>query len=410
VTAAAPSYLPYGRQLVEDDDVAAVASVLRGDMLTTGPMVEAFESAFAGTVCARHAVSCSSGTAALHLATLALGLGDGDAAIVPTLTFLATANAVRYVGAEVVFADVDADTGLLTPETLAAALRRASGAGSRVRAVLPVHLNGQCADMAAIQAIAERDDLAVVEDACHVLGGAQGATGAAPEPVGSCAYSDMAIFSLHPVKVIAAGEGGVLTTNRDDLAAAAARLRNHGMVRRPEAFENREFAFASARVANPWYYEMPEPGFNYRASDIHCALALSQLKKLDRFVAARAALVRRYDERLRSLAPLVRPIGRVAWGRPAWHLYPVLIDFAAAGIDRAETMTRLAAAGIGSQVHYLPVHLQPYYRRRYGALDLPGARSYYDRVEKFPLFAAMTVADVDRVADALEKLFSGARQ
>jgi UDP-4-amino-4,6-dideoxy-N-acetyl-beta-L-altrosamine transaminase len=407
VNALKPPFLPYGRQLIEDDDVAAVVSVLRGDMLTTGPMVEAFERAFAETVSARHAVSCSSGTAALHLATLALGLGKGDAAIVPTVTFLATANAVRYVGAEVIFADVDADTGLLTPETLEAALRRAAASGLSVRAVLPVHLNGQCADMPSIQAIAKRHGLAVIEDACHVLGGGQGAAGAAQQPVGSCAYSDMAIFSLHPVKVIAAGEGGIVTTNREDLAAATVRLRNHGMVRQPEAFSSRELAFASGGTANPWYYEMPELGFNYRCSDIHCALALSQLKKLDRFVKTRAALVRCYDEKLAVLAPIIRPIGRVQWGRPAWHLYPVLIDFGAADVCRAEVINRLAAAGIGTQVHYLPVHLQPYYRQRYGTLDLPGARAYYDRVLSLPLFAAMTVTDVGRVVDALSSVFAG---
>jgi dTDP-4-amino-4,6-dideoxygalactose transaminase len=261
--------------------------------------------------------------------------------------------------------------------------------------------------MPRIRAAAERRGLAVVEDACHVLGGAYGNDGR--DPVGCGRYSDMATFSLHPVKAIAAGEGGVITTNRDDLAAAVARLRNHGMVRRPESFENRELAFAAPGAANPWYYEMPEPGFNYRASDIHCALALSQLKKLRHFVERRDALVRRYDERLATLAPAIRPIGRVPWGRPAWHLYPVLIDFAAIGMARAEAMKRLAAAGIGTQVHYLPVHLQPYYRRRYGEQDLPGARAYYDRALSLPLFAAMTERDVDRVADALGALLGGRR-
>lgn len=400
-------FLPYGRQLIDEDDIAAVASALRGDLLTTGPAVGAFERAFADTVGARHAVSCSSGTAALHLATLALGLKPGDAAVVPTLTFLATANAVRYVGAEVVFADVDSDTGLLTSETLEAALARVDARTLKVRAVLPVHLNGQCVDMPSIRAIAERHGLAVVEDACHVLGGAYRPTEGSGQPIGGCQYSDMATFSLHPVKVIAAGEGGVVTTNRDDLAAAAARLRNHGMVREAGAFENRNLAVAPDGAVNPWYYEMPEPGFNYRASDIHCALGLSQLKKLARFVDARAALVRYYDKRLAELAPLVRPIARVSWCRPAWHLYPVLIDFAGAGVGRAKVMKHLSSAGIGTQVHYLPVHRQPYYQRRYGVETLPGAQAYYDRVLSLPLFVAMTEDDVDRVVNALDAALAG---
>jgi UDP-4-amino-4,6-dideoxy-N-acetyl-beta-L-altrosamine transaminase len=410
VNAGPRPFLPYGRQLIEDDDVAAVTDVLRGDWLTTGPAVDAFERAFAETVGARHAVSCSSGTAALHLATLALGLKPGEAAVVPTLTFLATANAVRYVGAEVVFADVDPDSGLMTPATLETALAHARAGSLEVRAVLPVHMNGQCVDMPSVRSIGDRYGLAVVEDACHVLGGIHGAPGGAGEPVGGCPYSDMATFSLHPVKAIAAGEGGVVTTNRDDLAGAVKRLRNHGMVREPDAFENRDLALAPDGGANPWYYEMPEPGFNYRLSDIHCALARSQLGKLERFVKRRGALVRRYDERLATLSPLVRPIDRVPWCRPAWHLYPVLIDFAAAGLSRADVIKHLASAGIGTQVHYLPVHLQPYYERRYGHQELPGAGAYYDRALSLPLFAAMTDGEVDRVVDTLTAVLTGRKR
>lgn len=399
-------FLPYGRQHIDEDDIAAVAAVLRGEMITTGPAVDAFEDAFARRVGARHAVSCSSGTAALHLAALALGLGPGDCAIVPTLTFLATANAVRYVGAEVVFADVDPDSGLMTAETLAAARVRAAAQGGRLKAILPVHLNGQPVDMRTLSAHAAADGLAVVEDACHMLGGAYDEGGT---PVGGCAFSDVTMFSLHPVKAIAAGEGGVLTTNDPDLSARLKRLRNHGIVRDAAEFENPALALTDSGAPNPWYYEMKEPGFNYRASDIHCALALSQLGKLDRFIARRASLVRRYDSGIAALAPLVRPIARVVGCRPAWHLYPVLVDFAGAGIARAEVMRRLAEAGIGSQVHYLPVHLQPYYRRRYGALDLPGARAYYDRVLSLPLFVSMSDDHVDRVLCALAEALSGSR-
>jgi len=390
-------FLPYGRQSIGEDDIAAVAAVLRGDWLTTGPAVGRFEAALAAKVGSRFGASCSSGTAALHLAALALGLGPGDSVVVPTMTFLATANAVRYVGAEVVFADVDSESGLMTAETLDAALKRSA----KPAAIFPVHLNGQCADMRALGAIAVRGGLKVVEDAAHALGAANGSPGQ-QSPVGGCDNSDMAIFSFHPVKTIAMGEGGAVTTNEPGLYERVTRLRNHGMVRDEKRTENPDLAFDANGSLNPWYYEMPEPGFNYRASDIHCALGLSQLGKLDSFVARRRELAARYDAALARLAPIVRPIARVPYCTPAWHLYVALIDFAAAGITRAKLMARLQAKGIGTQVHYIPVHLQPYYRKRYGDLDLPGARAYYERVLSLPLFPAMADADVDRVVAALE--------
>ena len=400
MTILAKPFLPYGRQLIEDDDVAAVAAVLKSDFLTTGPVVGAFEGAFAGRVGARHAVACSSGTAALHLAAMALDLGPGDAVIVPSLTFVATANAARFVGAEVVFADVDADSGLMPAENLGQALSRAGKAGARVKAVFPVHLNGQCVDMEAIAGLARKHDLRIVEDACHALGGAYGRGDGAP-PVGSCAHAEAAAFSFHPVKAIAMGEGGIVTTNDADLHSRLLRLRNHGLVREASGFENADLALDATGAPNPWYYEMPEPGFNYRASDIHCALGLSQLGKLDRFVAARDALVARYDAALAPLAPAIRPLSRTTAGRPAWHLYVVLIEFEAIGRERSAVMSRLREAGVGSQVHYLPVHLQPYYRKRYGALALPGAERYYARALSLPLFPDMSEQDVDRVVAAL---------
>ncbi len=394
------AFLPYGRQSIGEDDIAAVAAVLRGDWLTTGPAVQQFEKALAAKVGARFAASCSSGTAALHLAAMALGLGPGDRVVVPAMTFLATANAARYVGAEVVFADVDADSGLMTAATLEAALHGASN----VRAVFPVHLNGQCADMTALGGIAARAGLKIVEDASHALGAIEASSG---KPAGSCGHSDMTIFSFHPVKTVAMGEGGAVTTDDAGLYERVTRFRNHGMVHDESRMENRGFAIDSNGALNPWYYEMPEPGFNYRASDIHCALGLSQLGKLDAFVARRRELSSRYDAALAPLGPLVRAIARTPFAAPAWHLYVVLIDFAAAGISRGKLMERLRADGIGTQVHYLPLHLQPYYRRRYGDLDLPGARAYYERALSLPLFPAMADADVERVAAALTRAIGG---
>lgn len=394
-------FLPYGRQDVDQADIDAVTAVLRGDWLTQGPTVEAFERALCERTGAAHAVSCANGTAALHLATLALGLGPGDAVVVPAVTFLATANAARYVGAEVAFADVDPDTGLMGPEQAAAAIERAERAGWRVRALAPVHFAGQTADMAGLGALAARHGLAVIEDACHAIGSVDATPDGRTLPVGSGAFSALTAFSFHPVKTIAAGEGGVVTTNDTDLAARLRRFRNHGMERDPAGFEDREAAFDADGTANPWYYEMAEPGFNYRLTDIHSALALSQLARLDAFAERRRRLMDLYAERLAPLAPLVLPAARVPWCRPAWHLCAVRIDFAVSGRTRAQVMAGLRARGIGTQVHYIPVHRQPYWRRRYGDLALPGADAHYARTLSLPLFPAMADADVDRVAAAL---------
>jgi len=389
-----PAFLPYGRHMIEDDDVAAVAAALRSDSLTGGPLVERFEQAFAERIGARHAVACANGTAALHLAALALGLAVGDRVIVPALTFLATANAPHFTGAEVVFADVEAESGLMNARTLAEALERSGG---MARAVFPVHLNGTCVDMPELAALARREGLAVVEDACHAVG-ARCADGVL---AGACHHSDMAVFSLHPVKTIAMGEGGVVTTNDATLFERLLRLRNHGMVRDPRYFVQPDEAFDADGQPNPWYYEMHEPGFNYRASEIHCALGLSQLAKLDRFLARRRELADAYDTALAPLAPLVRPIPRVAGGASGWHLYVAHIDFLAAGITRGTLMRRLRGRGIGTQVHYFPVHRQPYYRSRYGNMQLSGADSYYVSCLSLPFFTAMSDGDVRRVVGAL---------
>ena len=393
-------FLAYGRQVVEDDDIAAVVDVLRSDWLTTGPTTEHFDRAFAMAVDAPLAISCSSGTAALHMAVLAAGLEPGDCAIVPAVTFLATANAVRYAGAEVVFSDVDPNTGLMRPADLEAAFARAEG---RVKAVFTVHLAGQCENPPEIHEIANRNSAIVIEDACHALGTTYVRNGLVTK-VGSCADAAMSAFSFHPVKAIAMGEGGAVTTRNRELAKRLVRLRNHGMTREPGQFEQKDLAFESDGTPNPWYYEMPEVGYNYRVSDIHAALGLSQLKKLDRFVSIRRSLANRYDDRLRRLAPVITPLNRTPNCDPAWHLYVALFDFDALGISRGKLMRELKSKGIGAQVHYLPVSQQPYYRRRYGNISLPGADSYYARCLTLPLHAAMTENDVDRVVSALSNI------
>ncbi len=389
--------LPYGRQTIEDDDVAAVAAALRDDFLTTGPKVEEFEQAFARATGAHHAVACNSGTAALHLAALAQDLGPEDAAVVPTMTFLATANVVRMTGAEVVFADVDPDTGLMTPETFRSALDRARAAGFEPKLAVPVHLNGQLCDMRALAKVAGERDVALIEDACHALG---------TRGVGATPHSRMACFSTHPVKAIATGEGGIVTTADAALAERMRRLRTHGMSRDPSSFETRDLAF-DGNEPNPWYYEMAELGWNYRLPDILCALGISQLKKLDRFWRRRVEIAALYDSLLASLAPVIRPVPRGQWPH-GWHLYVVLIDFVTLGASRARVMQALRTKGLGTQVHYIPVHRQPYYRRRYGDIALPGADAYYGRCLSLPIFPAITDRDVHSVADALESLVGGA--
>lgn len=389
---AAPAFLPYGRQAIDEDDVAAVAAVLRSDYLTTGPAVAAFERAFSQAVGAPHAVACANGTAALHLAMMALDVGPGDAVVVPTITFTATANGARFCGAEVIFADVDSDTALMTPDNLREALARANG--RPVKAILPVHFAGAAADTAEIAAIARDCNAAIVEDACHAVGATR-----TDGRIGDCLDAAMCVFSFHPVKTIAAGEGGMVTTRDPALAQRLAQLRSHGLVREPEDFIDPGFSRDADGGEAPWAYEMQALGYNYRLSDIHAALGLSQLKKLSAFAARRRSLAALYAHTLAPLAPLVRPLRMTDGACP--HLCVVLIDFEAAGLSRGETMRRLRAAGVGAQVHYMPVHRQPYYRARYGPLDLPGAECYYKRCLSLPLYAAMTDDDVLRVADSL---------
>ncbi|PZQ62252.1 MAG: UDP-4-amino-4,6-dideoxy-N-acetyl-beta-L-altrosamine transaminase [Phenylobacterium zucineum] len=377
--------LPYGRQSIDDDDIAAVAEALRADFLTTGPTVDAFERAFAETVGARHAVACANGTAALHLAMLALKVQPGEVVIAPSITFLATANCAGYVGADVVFADVDPDSGLMTADTLADALERVGD--RRLRAVLPVHLRGDAVELPALAALAREAGAVLVEDAPHALGTTMRYSNTA-ETVGDVRHSAMATFSFHPVKTIATGEGGMITTNDPAIAERLRALRSHGMVR-PEG-------------CDPWWYEMPEPGFNYRLPDILCALGLSQLGKLPRFVARRRELTALYRQALAPLAPTLKIATQPAWSDPALHLLVALIDFEAVGKTRREVVDALKARGVGTQVHYIPVHRQPYYRELYGELDLPGAEAWYARCLSLPLYPGMEDGDVGMVAAALK--------
>lgn len=379
--------LPYGRQYIDDDDICAVVEALKSDFLTTGPMVDAFESALCEVTGAKYAVACSNGTTALHMAAICAGLGKGDVAIVPSVTFLATANAVRFTGADVVFCDVNPDTGLMEAEHLEKTLEYCRRKNLNVKAVFPVHLKGQCVNLQAIGEVISSYDLKVIADSCHALGG-----GLYKKPVGSCDFEDMSAFSFHPVKTIAMGEGGAVTTNSDECANKLRLLRSHGMVKLPEQ--------------EPWFYEMSEIGFNYRISDIQCALGISQLKKLSVFIERRRHLVGVYNDRLTGVSPYITCPHALSYNNPAWHLYSLQIDFDGLGVKRSDVMNSLFEKGIGTQVHYIPVHSQPYYQFLYGDIELPGAQVYYEQTLSFPLYYGMDDDDVGYVVSCLQSILA----
>lgn len=373
--------LPYGRQTLTDADVTAVVGVLRSDWLTTGPLIDEFERVFASMAGARHGVSFSSGTAALHAAVFAAGVAAGDEAITTPLTFCATANAVVYQGALPVFADVRQDTLTLDPDHVARLVT------ARTRAILPVDYGGHPAELDRLMAIADRHGLVVIEDAAHALGATLNG-----RAVGS--ISHMTVFSFHPVKHVTTGEGGMVTTDDDDLAGRLRLFRGHGID-----------SDARARQSEgTWYYEMTALGYNYRLTDIACALGLSQLPRLGDNLARRRAIAARYADAFACVRGLILP----ATGEgvaPAWHLYPVRI---APTIDRGEVFRALRAEGLGVNVHYVPVHLHPYYRQTFGHHDgeYPVAEGAYGQLISLPMFHGMTDRDVGDVCTAVTKVMA----
>lgn len=386
-----PLAYPYGRHLVEQDDIDAVTAVLRGSLLTAGPVVGEFESKFAKAVDAGHAVACSSGSTALYLALRAIGIGSNSVVVVPSITYVATANAARLAGANVVFSDVNPTTGLMGPEELSEACEHAGG---RVDCAMPVHFAGQTANLAEMQAVAARSSAVLVEDACHAL-----ATVSSGHVVGSCRHSEATVFSLHPVKTIAGGEGGVVTTNNEETVRNLRMLRENGVVREHGRFVSTDLSTSAAGTSNRWYHEFHDVSLNYRLSEIHSALAMSQLGKLSRFASERRRIAAAYRTELADLTPLVVPIGSGGANDPCLHLQVVLIDFTAAGVERERVMARLAAVGIGTQVHYIPVHRQPSYAHE--TRRLPGADAFYSRCLSLPLFVGMNEDDVRHVVRQL---------
>lgn len=376
------TFLPYGRQSVDEADIQAVVEVLRSDWLTTGPKVAEFEEAFAARVGAAHAVSFSSGTAALHAATFAAGLKAGDEAITTPLTFAATANCILYQGATPVFADVSTDTLNVDPEQIAKKV------SPKTRVLLPVDYAGHPADLAPIMEIAQREKLIVIEDACHALGANYG-----DRRIGSIA--DMTVFSFHPVKHITTGEGGMVSTNNAQFAETMRRFRNHGI-----SSDARQ-----RQRAGQWHYEMVLLGFNYRLPDILCALGMQQLKKLDANLARRREIAAKYAAAFRQTPGVIPPAERAAVN-PAWHLYPIRLDLRALTADRGQVFRALRAENIGVNVHYVPVHLHPYYRDRFGYKggEYPVAEDAYERLISLPMFHGMSNQDVEDVIEGVRKV------
>jgi len=376
--------IPYGRQWLDEDDIAAVGAVLRSDWLTTGPKVGEFEAAFAQAVGAKYAVAVSSGTAALHAAMFALGIGQDDEVIVPAMTFAATANCVVYQGGNPVFADVAPDTLLLDPVAVAAKITR------RTRAVIAVDYAGQPCDYDALREIAARHGLALVADACHSLGGSY-----RTRPVGSIA--DLNVFSLHPVKHITTGEGGVVTTADENLAQRMRVFRNHGITTDHH----------QRQLKGSWFYEMVDLGYNYRLTDFQCALGLSQLRKLPGWVKRRQEIAAHYQAAFAGL-PGLRPLTVKPEVSHAYHLYVVRLNPAQLPMSRAEIFAALQDAGVGVNVHYIPVHLHPFYRRTFGTGPglCPVAEAAYEEIISLPMFPAMTDQDVPRVTAAVKKLMA----
>lgn len=395
---------PYSCPDIRDEDIQAVSDFLKsGAFLSQGPEIAAFEQEICDQTGAKHAIVCNSGTAALHLAYLALNAGPSRGLLTTPVTFLATANAAIMCDAPVRFADVDRTTGNLTPDTIKQALQANAGvAEAEPLAILaPVHLGGRPCDMPAIKALADEHGLAVVEDASHAMGATYRDDAGATFKVGACAHCDIATFSFHAIKHICMGEGGVLCTNDDNLAARARAFRSHGMTNNPDDW------VSPPEPNAPWYYEMQQVGWNYRATDLVCALGRSQLARVSEGGAHRRLIAAAYDMAFKNMKGVTEPeLPAQATGH-AWHIYPVAIDFEKFGLTKGAVMRALSQRGIGTQVHYIPLHHQPFYKN-IPHTDLTAADAYYASTLSIPMHLKMDAADVPLiVADIQEILQHG---
>lgn len=370
------SLIPYGRQNISEEDIQAVIDVLKSDYLTQGPVVPAFEKLVTSYCGAAHAVAVNSATSALHIACMALGVGPGDLVWTSPITFVASANCARYCGADVDFVDVDPRTYNMSVERLAEKLELASRVGRLPKVVIPVHLSGQVCEMDAIHALSVKYGFRLIEDASHAIGGRYKG-----KQVGSCDYSDITVFSFHPVKIITTGEGGMAVTNDAELVKRMARLRSHGITRYPSEM--------TQPPDGSWYYQQIELGYNYRMTDIHAALGVSQMERLDQFIEERHAIARRYEKLLENTS-VRRP-----WQHPdsysGLHLYIVRIEQDAMKSSHREVFERMRAEGVGVNLHYIPVYRQPYYQSMgYRREDFPEAERYYGEAITLPIYPGLT--------------------
>jgi perosamine synthetase len=374
--------IPYGKQSIDEEDIQAVVEVLRSDWLTTGPKVNEFEKIFADYVGTKEAVAVSSGTAALHAAMYALGIGPGDEVIVPAMTFAATANCVVFQGATPVFVDVDPDTLLISTDRVVAGLT------SRTKAIIAVDFTGHPADYDTLTSIAKQHGIIVVADASHSLGGSY-----KNRPVGSLA--ELSTFSFHPVKHITTAEGGMVTTDDSTMAQKMRAFRNHGIT---SDLHQRE-------AIGSWYYEMVALGYNYRLNDLQCALGISQLQKLSSWINRRQAIARLYNKAF-SQQTLVRPLAVNDNVSNSYHLYVIKIDFTKLSADRETIFAKLRSEGIGVNVHYIPVHLHPYYQKKFGTGPglCPVAEAAYEQILSLPMYPGLTDQDIDLVCNLLQNI------
>jgi UDP-4-amino-4,6-dideoxy-N-acetyl-beta-L-altrosamine transaminase len=380
--------IPYGRHDINKEDIDAVVSVLQSDYLTQGDLVPKFEAAFVDYCGAKHAVAVNSATSALHIACLALELGTGDWLWTSPITFVASANCGRYCGAQVDFVDIDPQTYNISVNQLAAKLESAEKAGLLPKVLVPVHLCGQSCDMAAIYALSQQYGFKIIEDASHAIGGRY-----QNEAIGNCRYSDITVFSFHPVKIITTAEGGMAMTNKAELAQKMSRLRSHGITRNAEEM--------TIVPDGHWYYQQIELGYNYRLTELQAALGISQMTRLDEFVSRRHNLAKRYDEMLSDL-PLVTP-----WQHPdcysALHLYVIRLQLNKISKTHKQVFSELLAKGIGVNLHYIPLHTQPYYSRQgLEASVFCEASRYYSEAISLPIFPGLSEADQSHIVDTLK--------
>ena len=396
-------YLSCGQHYIDKDDIDAVSDVLRSDWLTAGPTVHRFETLFAKAVNVQYAVSCSSGTAALHMACMAFNIGRNDRVIVPAISFMAAANAAAFCGADILFSDVDPDTGLMRSEDILQLINGLTKKErSSIKAIIPVNLSGRVVDVEAIREIARDHGWKVIIDSCQALGSVY-TTGAGEAHVaGDCSFADMEVFSFQSENIITMGEGGAITTNDLGLYERLSMLRNHGIQSDPEKWVRD----CGGKIPPPWYYEMHLLGYNYRLSEIQSALGVSQLNKLPGFREKIRRLAAMYDELFTSLSPHISPVKKRKTCESAYPSYGVLIDFKSMGEDRATFVNQLTVRNIGTQVHYIPVRNHPFYIGNYGKQHKPGAQAYFARTLSLPLHCSMTEADVVYVVDQIKEILT----